>query len=53
VREDDTRLTLYGARMDIFFMEDIDQRIAAIYEYLSSMACCPLFHDVARVKLAR
>jgi len=52
VREDVTRLTPYGARMDTFFMEDIDQRIAAIHEYLSSMAYRPLFYDVARVKLA-
>ena len=51
-REDVTRLTPYGARMDVFFMEAIDQRIAAIHKYLFSMACRPLFHDIARVRLA-
>jgi len=50
-KEEVTRLILYGARMDVWSVKKMDQRIGAIHAYLSSRKCRPCFHGVTSVRL--
>jgi len=50
VRDEVTRLIPYGARIDVFLVDDMDWRISVIHGYLCSSACHLRFHGVANVK---
>ena len=46
-----TRFCPYGARMDMFCVSEMQQRIGVIQVYLCSRVCWPCLHSVASVSV--